>query len=226
MQTALAVFEKEMILEASATADPDRKRILELEQYKKDGSTVWMEASLSFLRNEEGNPVEILAVTRDISERKIAELALRESEEQFRLMFSSSPDAVNINRIDDGLYVDINEGFARATGYTREEAIGNTALEAIGTLAGGIAHDFNNLLMGIQGRASMIALDLDASHPHREQIHAIEEYIRSATSLTQQLFGFARGGIYEVKPIDINELMNSSSGMFGRTRKEIRIHTK
>ena len=36
--------------------------------------------------------------------------------------------------------------------------------EAIGTLAGGIAHDFNNLLMGIQGRSSLMAVDLDPSH--------------------------------------------------------------
>jgi len=53
--------------------------------------------------------------------------------------------------------------------------------EAIGTLAGGIAHDFNNLLMGIQGRASLIDVDLEPSHPHSEHIKAIEDYIRSAT---------------------------------------------
>jgi PAS domain S-box-containing protein len=98
--------------------------------------------------------------------------------------------------------------------------------EAIGTLAGGVAHDFNNLLMGIQGRASLISMDLDVSHPHREHIHAIEEYIRSATSLTKQLLGFARGGKYEVKPVDMNELVLDSSAMFGRTKKEIQIHTK
>jgi two-component system, cell cycle sensor histidine kinase and response regulator CckA len=98
--------------------------------------------------------------------------------------------------------------------------------EAIGTLAGGIAHDFNNLLMGIQGRASMMSLDPEFSNPNREHINAIEEYIRSATNLTKQLLGFARGGKYEVKPIDINELVLSSSTMFGRTKKEIRIHTR
>jgi two-component system, cell cycle sensor histidine kinase and response regulator CckA len=98
--------------------------------------------------------------------------------------------------------------------------------EAIGTLAGGIAHDFNNLLMGIQGRASLISMDLDVSHSHREHVNAIEEYIRSATSLTKQLLGFARGGKYEVKPVDMNELVLGSSAMFGRTKKEIRIHTK
>jgi PAS domain S-box-containing protein len=48
-------------------------------------------------------------------------------------------------------------------------------MEAIGTLAGGIAHDFNNLLMAIQGRASMISIDIDPGHPLSEHIEAIEE---------------------------------------------------
>ena len=99
-------------------------------------------------------------------------------------------------------------------------------MEAIGTLAGGIAHDFNNLLMGIQGRISLMAADLGPSPSQREHIGAIEEYVRSATHLTKQLLGFARGGKYEVNPIDINELVLSTADMFGRTRKEIRIHTR
>jgi PAS domain S-box-containing protein len=99
-------------------------------------------------------------------------------------------------------------------------------IEAIGTLAGGIAHDFNNLLMGIQGRASLMTVELDSDHPHIEHLQAIEEYIKSAANLTKQLLGFARGGKYEVKPIDINEVVQSSAAMFGRTKKEIGIHTK
>jgi two-component system cell cycle sensor histidine kinase/response regulator CckA len=99
-------------------------------------------------------------------------------------------------------------------------------MEAIGTLAGGIAHDFNNLLMGIQGRASLMSVELDASHPHSEHLNAIEEYIRSATDLTKQLLGFARGGKYEVKTTDMNELVLNSATMFGRTKREIQIHTK
>ena len=98
--------------------------------------------------------------------------------------------------------------------------------EAIGTLAGGIAHDFNNLLMGIQGRSSLISADLDPNHRHVEHLKAIEDYIRSAVNLTKQLLGFARGGKYEVKPIDINDLLKSSAHMFGRTRKEIKINIK
>ena len=99
-------------------------------------------------------------------------------------------------------------------------------LEAVGTLAGGIAHDFNNLLMGIQGRASLILLNIESSHPHFEHLKGIEDYVNSAADLTKQLLGFARGGKYEVKPIDLNDLIKVSSQMFGRAKKEISIHTK
>lgn len=99
-------------------------------------------------------------------------------------------------------------------------------MEAIGTLAGGIAHDYNNLLMGILGNLSLISLDLDSSHPYRTKINNIEKYVQSGADLTKQLLGFAKGGKYEVKPVDINDLLEKSSEMFRRTKKEIRIHRK
>jgi PAS domain S-box-containing protein len=99
-------------------------------------------------------------------------------------------------------------------------------MEAVGTLAGGIAHDFNNLLMGIQGYASLMLLDLDPSHPHYERLKRIEEQVQSGADLTKQLLGFARGGRYEVKPTDMNDALEKSSSMFGRTKKEITLHRK
>ena len=99
-------------------------------------------------------------------------------------------------------------------------------LEAIGTLAGGLAHDFNNLLMGIQGRASLMISEMDASDPLIEHVKGIEEYVLSATALTDQLLGFARGGKYEVQATDLNELAKSTLEMFGRTKKEIQVSTQ
>ena len=98
-------------------------------------------------------------------------------------------------------------------------------MEAIGTLAGGIAHDFNNLLMGIQGYASLMMADLEPSHSHFERLHCIQEQVKSAAGLTQQLLGYAREGRYHVKPTDMNELIHKTSSMFGRTKKEIVICT-
>jgi PAS domain S-box-containing protein len=98
-------------------------------------------------------------------------------------------------------------------------------MEAIGTLAGGIAHDFNNLLMAIQGRVSLMSVDLNPSNPLKEHLAAIEKNIRSAANLTKQMLGYARGGKYHAKPIDIKKLVSATAEMFGRTHKEIQIRT-
>jgi two-component system cell cycle sensor histidine kinase/response regulator CckA len=97
-------------------------------------------------------------------------------------------------------------------------------MEAIGTLAGGIAHDFNNLLMGIQGNISLMYLDVDQQHPHYDNIRGIEQLVDSGANLTRQLLGFARGGKYAVKPLNLNSVVAKTATLFGRTRKSIRIH--
>ena len=99
-------------------------------------------------------------------------------------------------------------------------------IEAIGTLAGGIAHDFNNLLMAIQGRTSIMLTKKDSSHPDIRHLKGIEDNVESAADLTRQLLGFARGGKYEVKPTDLNELVKKQNRMFGRTKKQISIRGK
>jgi len=98
-------------------------------------------------------------------------------------------------------------------------------LEAMGTLAGGIAHDFNNILMGIQGYASLMLLDVDTTHPHFEKLKNTEQYVKRGAELTRQLLSFSRSGKYEVKPTNLNELIEKSAQLFGRTKKEISIST-
>jgi two-component system cell cycle sensor histidine kinase/response regulator CckA len=97
-------------------------------------------------------------------------------------------------------------------------------MEAIGTLAGGTAHEFNNLLMSIQGNASLMLLDTDSGHPHYKRLKNIEKSVQSGAEFTDQLLGFAMGGKYEVRPTDLNEIIKTTSSMFGRTKKEIRIY--
>ncbi len=96
-------------------------------------------------------------------------------------------------------------------------------LEAIGTLAGGIAHDFNNLLMGIQGYASIL-MEADITPVQKEKLQKIENFIQSGANLTKQILGFAKGGKYEVKPVNLNDVVYKTADMFGRTRKQIRMH--
>ena len=97
-------------------------------------------------------------------------------------------------------------------------------MESLGTLAGGIAHDFNNLLMGIQGNVSLMYIDAESDPSLTEKLKNIENCVDSGSRLTKQLLGFARGGKYVVKPMDMNQILKSSADMFGRTRKAITIH--
>ena len=97
-------------------------------------------------------------------------------------------------------------------------------LEAIGTLAGGVAHDFNNLLMTIQGNVSLMLLDIDPSNPHHKTLNDIENAVKSGAKLTRQLLGYARKGNYNVRPLNLNQIVKETSETFGRTRKEIAIN--
>ena len=106
----------------------------------------------------------------------------------------------------------------------KAQLVQSQKMEAIGTLAGGVAHDFNNLMMGMLGNISLILYDMDESHPYYEKLKIIEKQIQSGSQLTSQLLNYARKGRYEVKPININEVVEEGLETFGRTRKEITIH--
>jgi len=93
---------------------------------RKDGSTY--PALLSSTTLEINGELCNLDLTRDITEQKQAQEALRASEEKFSKTFKLSPDAISINRLKDGVYLDINQGFMEMTGYTALEVLGHSSL--------------------------------------------------------------------------------------------------
>ncbi|MDX2455686.1 response regulator, partial [Desulfosarcina sp.] len=96
-------------------------------------------------------------------------------------------------------------------------------MDAIGNLAGGIAHNFNNLLMGIQGNVSILIQDKKMGDPGYDELAGIERCIDSGAKLTRQLLSFAKGGRYSLGLEDVNDIVEKSSSMFARTRKEIHV---
>ena len=103
--------------------------LLELEQYRKDGSTIWVEASMKTMRDDQGNLTGFLGVSRDISERKRIETAreeaaaaLRRSEEQYRLIAENSDDV--IFTLDPELrFTYMSPSSFKLRGVTAEEAM-------------------------------------------------------------------------------------------------------
>jgi PAS domain S-box-containing protein len=93
-----------------------------------DGYKVFLSTKAP-LRDEVGTVLGLIGVSRDVTERKRAEEALRGSEERLRAAFMASPDAININRLRDGAYASVNQRFEQLSLWSRAEVIGKTAAD-------------------------------------------------------------------------------------------------
>jgi len=128
LQISAEVFEEEMRLEASGTADPDRVRIVVVEQYRKDGSIVLMENHLSFMRDEAKKPVGIISVSHDITERKRAEEEIKQREVFLNTLLRSIPIPI-FYKDRDGRYAGFNRAYENFFGTTKEKLIGKTVFD-------------------------------------------------------------------------------------------------
>jgi len=116
---------------ASITSIPliHQERIFGVLTVKADRPHAFDPEEVELLSNLAADLARALQSLENEAARKRAEEALRASEEKFRLAFQTSPDAINLNRVHDGMYLDSNEGFFKITGYSREDVVGKTSLE-------------------------------------------------------------------------------------------------
>lgn len=117
------ILTEELINEQSGLPlDLKRARTIELEIFKKDGQTAWVEVTASFNRDENGKPVEILLAVRDISARRKIEEALRESEQRYRMIAENIHGSIVLLDLNFE-YQYISPSEVRMTGYTAEEIV-------------------------------------------------------------------------------------------------------
>ncbi|MFA5284598.1 MAG: PAS domain S-box protein [Smithellaceae bacterium] len=124
LQIIAKVFEEEMKLEASGTADPGRSRILDLDEYRKDGSIVCMENHLSFLRDEAQKAVGIISLTRDITERKRAEEEIVRTNTFLDSIIENIPDMIFLKDARELRFVRFNRAGEELLGQSRDDLIG------------------------------------------------------------------------------------------------------
>lgn len=111
------------------TYDINGIHIFKVRQRTKDGRVIWVEISASLILNEHGKPVEIVGASRDITDRKETEQALRDSEERYRVLSDETPVAIFIT--EKGICIDANAAASRLFGYTREEFVGMHATKIV-----------------------------------------------------------------------------------------------
>lgn len=92
------------------------------------GNTRYLDLNL-IIDDSKEDFIRALVVTPEITDRKLIEQKLRESESRFRLAFQTNPDAISLTSLNQGRYIDVNSGFTQITGYAAEEIIGKTSVE-------------------------------------------------------------------------------------------------
>jgi diguanylate cyclase (GGDEF)-like protein/PAS domain S-box-containing protein len=109
---------------------------IEKRYLRKGGSRCWAKTTVSMQHDSQGQPLHMIAFIEDINERKQteerlteAQEALRKSEERHRIAFQTSSNAVNIVRMEDDMYLDVNQTFLNMLGYQRDEVDGRTSTE-------------------------------------------------------------------------------------------------
>ena len=102
---------------------------MEKRYLRADGTVIWVDLSMSAVRGPSGELDKAVGVVADISRRKQALRALRSSEEKFNKAFQSTPDSVMINRLNDGVFLEVNESGLNVAGYSRFEALGRSVDE-------------------------------------------------------------------------------------------------
>ncbi len=89
--------------------------------------------------------------------------------------------------------------------------------------AASIAHDFNNLLMAIQANVSLLLVEMDPSDPHYERLISIENHIQSGARLTSRLLVQAREDIFEIRFLNLNQLVEETVASYCKAHKDIRV---
>jgi PAS domain S-box-containing protein len=122
-ELAARALQEEMEIERGGLGDPARSRTLEFEVLCKDGTTVWTESRFNGVRDSNGTLTGMIAVSRDITERRRAEETLRDTSQTLRTIIDASVLAiVALDR--DGLVTLWNNAATRLFGWTAEEVVG------------------------------------------------------------------------------------------------------
>jgi diguanylate cyclase (GGDEF)-like protein/PAS domain S-box-containing protein len=126
-QIVIDVFSKRM---ETALTVPYLMTLLELECRCKDNQILWIESTLSFIRDDNGKPLSILGEGRDITERKRIEDKLRFEEQRFRAFVEHSPDMIVIVNLE-GRITYVNPAIENILGFKPEERIGANGFEIV-----------------------------------------------------------------------------------------------
>jgi PAS domain S-box-containing protein len=176
----------------------------------KDGTLLDISLTVSPIADAHGKIVGASKIARNITERKRAEEALRESEERLRLLNVELEKRVRERTLDLERTIAEREKL-------HNQLLQAQKMESVGTLASGVAHDFNNLLNIILSYAAMMRLGDQSPVTLSEGAAVIEETVRRGATLVQQLMTLGRKGETELSSVELNQQAKALASLLAET---------
>ncbi len=193
-ELAMAAFEKELKIALSSNKDPEHSVTLELEQYCKDGSIVWVEVQMTYLYDPSDNPIEILGVSRNITERKKTEELMIQSEKMITVGGLAAGMAHEINNPLAGVVQNIQIVQNRLTPDLPKN--NQVAIEC-GT-------DIKTIMRYMEKRG------LSSS------INMVKESGFRAAKIVENMLSFSRKGEVELLPHDLVKIFDKAIDLAGK----------
>ncbi len=202
VEAAWNALTEELAAEHDEGADPDRSRILELEERRKDGSIIWIEVSIRFLRDDNGTATGLLGTARDITERKTVETALLQAKEEAEALSRQLESAVASAR---QMAVE-----AQAANRAKSEFLAN------------MSHEIRTPMNGVLGMIGLL-LDTELSEEQAEYAKTVRSSSLALLTIINQILDLSKieAGKMELEEIDFdlrvalsetNEMMATRAG--------------
>jgi PAS domain S-box-containing protein len=179
---------------------------------RKDGSRFWANVVITALRDSTGVLRGFAKVTRDTTERRLAQRKIEEMQAELERRVEERTAALQRETAE-------RMRTEEALRTSEEQLRQSQKLEALGRLAGAVAHDFNNMLSIILSYSHFLLQEPDFDARRME----LEEILRAgerASELTKQLLAFSRKQILDVRVLDVNEIVSSVDRILSRLLRE------
>ena len=176
--------------------------------------------AIAFVLSQLTDPGAFLAKVRDLYAQPAAEsfdvLAFKDGRVFERYSMPQTIDGVSVGRVWSFRDVTERNQAEAALRESEDQLRQSQKMDAIGRLAGGVAHDFNNLLTVILGYTEQMLERLGPDEPLRAAAHEIQAAAERAAALTRQLLAFSRKQVLEPRMLDLNAVLNGTSGLLRR----------
>ncbi|MBV8615493.1 MAG: PAS domain S-box protein [Acetobacteraceae bacterium] len=174
---------------------------MEKRYFRGDGSILWANLTVALVRDADGAAQYFVLVVEDISRRRRAEDAARDSEARLHDLVGTLEMRVR------------EEVAAREAAQAR--AAHAERVQALGQLAGGIAHDFNNVLQTVQSGAALIERRADEAETVRHLARVVLDGAERGASVTRRLLAFARRDASRASAVEAGEALDGLREILG-----------